>query len=191
VLDRTLASPKCYKKKLFAYGARAVQSYLLYPNVLAGMVGNEVMNDEKAWRAAPCIRSYARDLKQFMWEMVQENVFNRTLLLMYAAQDSLTVGGADTNKDTVMRLTVEYLTCERSPESGQINPIDIFGVNIESWCSSTQDFLTNPDGTIGSYYSIWKALRNSSVPIVFSEMGCPHSQFDRDDLEKKTKEGTR
>ena len=66
VLDRTLPAPTCYNRNLFVYGASAIVEYLKYPNVLAGMVGNEVMNDEEAWQAAPCVRGYARDLKLFM-----------------------------------------------------------------------------------------------------------------------------
>ena len=66
VLDRTLPAPTCYNRNLFAYGASSLVEYLKYPNVLAGMVGNEVMNDEDAWQAAPCVRAYARDLKLFM-----------------------------------------------------------------------------------------------------------------------------
>ena len=214
VLDRNLAAPKCYGRKLFRYGAHALKSYLKHSNVLAGMVGNEVMNDEKAWHAAPCIRAYSRDLKLFMDKLVADEVFTRTLPLIYAAQDSSVVGGAATDKDTVVKLTVDYLTCVEEgngdvvvpdvgggePIRGILNfeddkfgesPIDIFGVNIESWCSSTQKFLYNSDGTPGTYYSLWSALRNSSVPIIFTEMGCPHSQFDRDDEERKTAEGTR
>ncbi|KAL7468983.1 hypothetical protein ACHAXS_009212 [Conticribra weissflogii] len=229
VLDRTAPAPKCYHPHLFQYGARALKKYLKYPNVLAGMVGNEVMNDEKAWKAAPCVRAYARDLKLYMARMVEEGVLERTLPLMYAGQDSSMIGGADTDPDHVMKLTVDYLSCveygkgvvvvdsEEDVDVGSVrkevaltasgsagggtwnfedhkfgeSPIDIFGLNVESWCSSTQTFEYNTDGTIGSYYSLWKALKNSSVPIIFSEMGCPHSHFDRDDLERKTKEGTR
>ncbi len=66
VLDRTLPAPTCYNGNLFAHGASAIVEYLKSPNVLAGIVGNEVLNDEEAWQAAPCIRAYARDLKLFM-----------------------------------------------------------------------------------------------------------------------------
>mmetsp|Transcript_5450 Transcript_5450/g.11592 ORF Transcript_5450/g.11592 Transcript_5450/m.11592 type:complete len:574 (+) Transcript_5450:91-1812(+) len=229
VLDRTSPAPKCYHPHLFHYGARALKKYLKYPNVLAGMVGNEVMNDEKAWKAAPCVRAYARDLKLYMARMVEEGVLERTLPLMYAGQDSSMIGGADTDPNEVMKLTVDYLSCveygksvvvvnsEEDVDVGSVSkqvalrasgsagggswnfedhkfgesPIDIFGLNVESWCSSTQTFEYNSDGTIGTYYSLWKALKKSSVPIIFSEMGCPHSHFDRDDLERKTKEGTR
>lgn len=191
VLDRKLPAPKCFKSKLFVYGARSVREYLQHPNILAGTVGNEVMNDEKAWMAAPCIRSYSLDLKKLMNNMVGEGVTNRTLPLLYAAQDSATIGGATVDKDEVMKLTVDYLTCVEGSAAEEEKPIDIYGVNIESWCSSTQDYYHNPDGTVGTYYSLWQALRQSSIPIIFSEMGCPHSQFDKDDLERKTKEGTR
>ena len=110
---------------------------------------------------------------------------------MYAAQDSATIGGATVDKDEVMKLTVDYLTCVEGSAAEEEKPIDIYGVNIESWCSSTQDYYQNPDGTVGTYYSLWQSLRQSSIPIIFSEMGCPHSQFDKDDLKRKTKEGTR
>ena len=161
--------------------------------MLAGLIGNEVMNDANAWKAAPCVRAYAADLKSYMESMLDSGVVERTLPLMYAGQDSATIGGAGVSKDEVMSLTLDYLSCNPgdSTDISTESPIDIYGVNIESWCSSTQDFYTNPDGTPGTYYSLWMALRNASIPIVFSEMGCPHSQFDRDDEERKTKEGTR
>jgi hypothetical protein len=139
VLDRKIAAPKCYKPKLFVYGARAIKEYLKYPNVLAGMVGNEVMNDEKAWLAAPCIRAYARDLKIFMDKMISVQVADRTLPLIYATQDAATIGGATLDKDAVLKLTVDYLSCAgeskgvvKFPQNkfGQ-SPIDVYGVNIE------------------------------------------------------------
>ncbi len=180
---------------------------------IGGVVGNEVMNNEKSWLAAPCVRSYARNLKLFMDKMVKEQLVHRTLPLIYAAQDSSVLGGAEMDSDTIVKLTADYLTCAESgkgtivedvtgagPSSGMqhftnnrfgISPIDIFGINIESWCSSTQNFYHNPDGTPGAYLSLWKALNATSVPVIFSEMGCPHKLFDRDDPVHKTVEGTR
>lgn len=177
------------------------------------MVGNEVMNDEKSWLAAPCVRSYARNLKLFMDELVQEKVVKRTLPLIYAAQDSSVLGGAEMDSDTIVKLTADYLTCAETGKGTIVedvaggglttgmqhfsenrfgmSPIDIFGVNIESWCSSTKDFYLNSDGTPGAYYSLWKALQATPVPVIFSEMGCPHKLFDRDDPIHKTVEGTR
>lgn len=191
VLDRTAAAPRCYGRKLFGYGAAALAQYLKHPNVLAGMVGNEVMNDEGAWRAAPCVRAYARDLRRFMDRNRGE--WNRTLPLIYATQDSSVIGGAGMDKDRAMGLTAEYLTCAGEGEEDEVgeSPINILGVNVESWCSSTQDYERNPDGTPGPYYSLHESLKNLSVPVIFSEMGCPHSQFDRDDPKRRTDGGAR
>jgi len=78
-----------------------------------------------------------------------------------------------------MLLTLNYLTCsdnhnnnngddtsnsellsESSPE------VDIFGVNIESWCSSRNSFVFADDGkSAGSYYSLWLGLHQSTVPL--------------------------
>ena len=209
-----ISAPKCYNATLFKYGATALRQYLQYPNIVAGIVANEVLDDEDSWHAAPCIRSYARDLKLYMDRMVDEDEDDqvlRTLPLMYnAAQDSSVssvLGSGDEmkikmNKNDVIKLTADYLTCGEmgkgtlvpdvggnEPKHGLRHfeenrfgqsPIDIIGVNIESWCAT------------GSYYPLHEALRNTTVPIVFSEMGCPHSQFDsRDDLEQTTKMGTR
>lgn len=188
-------------------------SFPCYRTDSGGMVGNEVMNDEKSWLAAPCVRSYARNLKLFMDELAKEKKSTRTLPLIYAAQDSSVLGGAEMDSDTIVKLTADYLTCAETgkgtlvedvagdkPVSGMqhftenrfgMSPIDIFGVNIESWCSSTQDFYNNTDGTPGAYYSLWKALQDTPIPVIFSEMGCPHTLFDRDDPLHKTAEGTR
>jgi hypothetical protein len=178
------------------------------------MVGNEVMNDEASWLAAPCVRSYARNLKLFMDKLVEVGVVQRTLPLIYAAQDSSVLGGAEMeNSDTIVKLTADYFTCAETgkgtivadvagdePTHGLqhftenrfgMSPIDIFGINVESWCSSTQDFYQNPDGTLGSYFSLLRALNATSVPVIFSEMGCPHKLFDRDDKLHRTVEGTR
>jgi len=88
VLDRTLPAPTCYNRNLFAYGASAIVEYLQHPNVLAGMVGNEVMNDEEAWQAAPCIRAYARDLKLFMDRVRIYCVFVECLICVVMTETS-------------------------------------------------------------------------------------------------------
>jgi hypothetical protein len=58
--------------------------------------------------------------------------------------------------------------------------IDIFGVNIESWCSSLGTFLTDEKGWESPYHELYQGMWNVSVPLVFSEMGCSHIHFDRD-----------
>jgi hypothetical protein len=170
VLDRSALAPHCYPKKLYDYGKKCIDAYQRYPNVLALMIGNEVLNSLDAWNAAPCIAAYARDLKLYMAASSDQH---RILPLAYATQhDSLT---AEILPETAMKMTVDYLSC--NPDFS----IDIFGINVESWCSSLQTYEYNEDGvTESSYYSLHKALQNVSIPLLFSEMGCSRGLFNKD-----------
>jgi len=69
VLSRTDAAPKCYMypAELYGYGATCLDGYWDHPNVVAGVVGNEVMNDLDSWEAAPCVRAYLDDLTRYMY----------------------------------------------------------------------------------------------------------------------------
>jgi Glucanosyltransferase len=219
VLSRDADAPTCYRRALLRYGASCLQNYLQYPNALAGLVANEVMNSRDSWNAAPCIKAYARDLKIYMKFQLGNGY--RPLPLIYAAQHSAiwsNVGNVGT-----MLLTLNYLTCKSSSLSPsndndhhnqQLNvmsssssssssqssssssssepPIDIFGVNVESWCSSLNTFVFNEDGkSAGSYYSLWLGLHDSTVPLVMTEMGCSHAQFDKDNGRGMVTGGTR
>jgi hypothetical protein len=182
-LDRDTAAPGCYPRRLFEYGVSCLQNYLRYSNVLAGVLANEVMNAQhESWLAAPCIKAYGRDLKRYV---KQHNL--RPLPLIYAAQHSGI--GVQIGDVTTMWLTLNYLTCRSSDSSNGMpsdlpsaaEAVDIFGVNVESWCSSQGSFVFNEDGRSASpYYSLWLGLHQSTVPLVFTEMGCSHVQFDRD-----------
>jgi hypothetical protein len=180
VLDRDAPAPECYPRGLFEYGVRALGQYLRHPNVLAGTVGNEVMDDERHFGAAPCVRAYSADLKLFMDRMVRDGALERSLPLIYASQDASPMGGAALDKDQALRLTTDYLTCVRGDGDGddedgrarrQMSPVDIMGINVESWCSSTQDYVRNHDGTPGPYFHLHEALENASVPLIFTEVG--------------------
>ena len=163
VLDRTQAAPNCYSPALFSYGKACIDNFGRYPNVLAGVIANEVMNSLETWKAAPCVLAYSRDLK----------LYSRRIPLLYSAQhDSI---GAAVSASQAMKVTMDYLTCH-----GNESSIDIFGINIESWCSSTQEYLFNPDGSIGTYRAVHEELSNATRPIVFSEMGCSLSEFNKD-----------
>ena len=63
VLYRDLQAPKCYKQKLYNYGTSCLDQYATYdhPNILGGVVGNEVMNSLNAWYSAPCVKAYLND----------------------------------------------------------------------------------------------------------------------------------
>lgn len=195
VMDRRVPAPGCYDRKLFEYGVACLRNYLRCPNVLAGLLANEVMDSRQdSWRAAPCIKAYGRDLKLYMR---RHNM--RPLPLIYAAQHS---GIGQVGDVGTMWLTLNYLTCSDGGGKSSSNlllqdassspppPVDIFGVNVESWCSSRASFVFNEDGSASSYYSLWLGLHQSTVPLVFTEMGCSHVQFDRDNG-LHTPEGTR
>jgi len=150
--------------------------------VLAGLISNEVMNSLESWSAAPCIKAYGEDLKIYMMKN-----YNRSLPLIYAAQNS----GIGPQIDPVdaMKITSDYLACQTKSSlmapkgyfsGGFENSIDTFGINIESWCSSLNTFEVAGDGSIGSYYALWKGLNDTRIPLVFSEMGCSHLHFDHD-----------
>lgn len=167
VLDRDKAAPKCYPRKLFDYGKACLDNFGRYPNVIGGLIANEVMNSLETWKSAPCVAAYARDLKLY------SKAIGRDFPLVYAAQhDSI---GAAVLPSQVMKATMDYLTCD--DEEGSI---DVFGINVESWCSSLQTFEQNEDGSIGAYYDLWQTLHNSSVALMFTEMGCSKVLFNRD-----------
>jgi hypothetical protein len=162
VLDRNKAAPKCYSRKLYQYGTSMVDMTRVYSNVIGGVLANEVMNSVETWQAAPCILSYANDLK----------LYQPAFPLIYSMQhDGL---GAAISPAEAVQLTLDYLTCSTN------SSIDILGVNIESWCSSTQQFDRNEDGSIGTYLDLYKHVENATIPLMFSEMGCSTSLFNRD-----------
>ena len=175
VLDRDVKAPHCYNHSLYHYGVSCLERFLPHPNVLAGVLGNEVMNSETAWQAAPCLTAYGKDLKRYM---ANKQPQYRPLPLIYAAQhDSLT---AEILPETAMKQTADYLAC-RDDDKDEITGIDIFGINVESWCSSRQTFDYNEDGTSESgYHALHQVLQNSSIPLVFTEMGCSQHLFNRD-----------
>jgi len=164
VLDRGKAAPDCYPPQLYHYGTRVMDSVRKHPNILGGVIGNEVLNSLKDWPSAPCLLAYARDLKQY----------DPNLPLIYTTQHdgiSAVVPPAETAK-----LLLGYLTCHVDTNA----TVDILGVNIESWCSSLQTFEKNEDGSEGAYVSLYKQLENSTIPLIFSELGCSQILFNRD-----------
>jgi hypothetical protein len=216
----------CYPPALYRYGRACADNFARYPNVLAGTVGNEVMNSLAAWPAAPCVRAYARDLKAHMRRRAkQEREVSssssslsspssptgngttappyRVLPLLYAAQNDSPE--ASVPPEAAMRLTAGYLTCvddeggegepgrNRSGAAGsgskprrrlgrrRIPPdVDLYGINVESWCSSLQTFELNEDGSEPGYHALYRSFENASFPVVFTEVGCSKPLFNRD-----------
>lgn len=162
VLDRNKAAPKCYNRHLYQYGTSMIDMTRIYSNVIGGVLANEVMNSIETWHAAPCVLSYAHDLK----------LYQPDFPLIYTMQhDGI---GAAISPAEAVQLTLDYMTCSTN------SSIDIFGVNIESWCSSTQQFDRNEDGSVGTYLDLYERVENATIPLIFSEMGCSTGLFNRD-----------
>eukprot|EP00804_Cyclotella_cryptica_P011947 CCRYP_004429-RA/>CCRYP_004429-RA protein AED:0.19 eAED:0.19 QI:870/1/1/1/0/0/2/47/319 len=112
---------------------------------------------------------------------------------------------------------MESVFSEREVRKGAVHDEDrirhldstvMFGINIESWCSSLQSFEYEENGIDeSSYHALWRTLfkgtklettmdavttevtvreiptispKPLSIPIVFSEMGCSKYLFNRD-----------
>lgn len=173
VLDRDLAAPHCYSRALYHYGRTCLDRFSKHPNVLGGIIGNEVMNAPETWPAAPCLQAYARDLQRYM--MLDQD---RKLPLIYSAQHD-SISAAILPSET-MKLTLDYLSCQTTEEDPLL-AVDVFGINIESWCSSLQTFQYNEDGfSVGAYYDLWETLYDISIPLIFSEMGCSIKSFNKE-----------
>jgi len=227
VLNRDRPAPDCYNETLYRYGTFVLDRILLnasYPNVIGGVVGNEVMNSIRAWRSAPCILAYARDLKRYAAAAIEKerqrpphrrqpqqrrqqssgddsgHYSDNNICLIYTAQHD-GIGAALSPAETV-QLTLEYMSAcggssdddligdATSDDSGGGNGngngnggnsvIDLFGINVESWCSSTQTFERNDDNSTGTYADLFWHMENATTAIIFSETGCSKQLFNRD-----------
>jgi hypothetical protein len=117
VLDRDLVAPKCYPRRLYSYGIQVLDALQHYPNILAGVIGNEVMNSLQHWHSAPCLLAYARDLKLHMMKSSLPSNSGSAIAtksrpyipLVYTAQhDGI---GAMVSPAELVQLTTNYLTC--------------------------------------------------------------------------------
>lgn len=180
VLPRDKVAPHCYRPQLYEYGVEMIDFVMNHPNIVGGIIGNEVLNSLRDWPSAPCLLAYARDLKRYAPDFP----------LMYTTQhDGITV---EVTPARTAKLLVDYLTCHGGDDEGTAGfaKIDLFGINIESWCSSRQTFEENEDGSMGSYLDVYKYLQNTTIPVIFSELGCGQNYFDRDNGLGTPLEGT-
>ncbi|VEU37493.1 unnamed protein product [Pseudo-nitzschia multistriata] len=206
-LSRDTSPPDCYPQKLFHYGKTCIDKYWDRPNVLMGVIGNEVMNSFTTYKSAPCVKSYLQDLVKYSRSLSSQSSSSRKAFpLIYATQhDSPT---SELHPDEAIKLTLDYLSCASGTERSDGALDLVFGINIESWCSSSESFDVEDDGiTESSYHSLWRTFSGKNktvkivdavtgdftleqvlpvspipvaVPVVFSEMGCSRRDFNRD-----------
>ncbi|CCF41232.1 glycolipid anchored surface protein [Colletotrichum higginsianum] len=128
-----------------------VESFKSYPNTLAFFSGNEVMNDVKTAEFVPqYLRAVTRDLKNYVSKHA-----DRPIPVGYSAAD-------------VREILVDswnFLQCAENGDEKDPSRIDLFGLNSYSWCGDS-DFKKS------TYDQLVSDLKESSVPIFFSEFGC-------------------
>ena len=183
VLSRTVSAPHCYPSELFEYGTMCLDKFWDYPNVVAGVVGNEVMNNLKVWDAAPCVKAYLDDLARYSIQKSRNKIKSessssrRSLPLLYTTQHDSP--SAEQSPDEAIKLTFDYLSCkskENTLDTSYLEDTFFFGINIESWCSSLQSFEYEENGfTESSYHSVWRTLfkgtkRESTMDAVTGEV---------------------
>lgn len=167
------------------------------------------MDNLNAWVAAPCVKAYLDDLARYGNNVLRHQSYSRrqSFPLLYATQHDSP--SAEQLPDEAIKLTFDYLSCINDETSGEyLENTVLFGINIESWCSSLQTFEYEENGVDeSSYHSLWRTLFKGTktetkmdavtgeitiehlptispeplnVPVVFSEMGCSKYLFNRD-----------
>jgi len=130
-----------------------------YNNTLAIVIGNEFFMGAHTFTAASVFKAYARDIKAYM-KMCNEDHNSpsrghmRQIPIMYAARDF---------GDVINKEVMSYLKCGSASIS-----IDIYGLNVERWCSPTEEH---------AYDGVHKMVEDADLPgaFMFSEMGCPQN----------------
>lgn len=151
----------CYQKgDVLTLGKQIIQKFN-YPNALAIVIGNEFLGITD-FSVISVLKAYARDLKAYM-DMCHNDVESpshgafRKIPILYASNDD--------SGDALDMQKAAYLFCDSAEVS-----IDIFGLNIERWCTPS---------TNSSYDSVqnWVSEANHPGAFIFSEMGCPQNIY--------------
>ena len=126
-----------------------------YPNTLAFVSANEVMNTVGTGQTAPpYIRAVTRDLKNYISKHL-----TRSIPVGYSAADV----------SEILTDSWTYLSCDINGQSSDPSRTDFFGLNSYSWCGPTSP-TANYEAS--SYGTVITTFGNTSIPVFFSEYGC-------------------
>ena len=132
-----------------------VEAFGPYPNTLAFISANEVMNTVGTGQTAPpYIRAVTRDLKNYISKHL-----DRSIPVGYSAADVA----------QILTDSWTYLSCDINGQSSDPSRSDFFGLNSYTWCGPTSP-TANYDAS--SYGTLIQTFGNTSIPIFFSEYGC-------------------
>ncbi|KAL9017437.1 MAG: hypothetical protein Q9185_005255 [Variospora sp. 1 TL-2023] len=131
---------------MFTSFTKTLDAFAKYNNLLAVIVSNEIINDERSSVMAPYVKAAIRDIKAY-----RDGQGYRKIPVGYSA--------ADVNS---IRLdTQNYLVCG----SNVSNHADFFSMNRYSWCGNST-FIES------GYSEMYDEAENYPVPIFLSESGC-------------------
>ena len=175
------------------HGQHVVNLFTPYSNVLAFAVGNEVINSLPRWRAAPCVKAYARDIRRFM-SSCHASDHSRVIPLLYAAADNAIAHFPAEEND---RMKMDFLTCTTirggggggggggeggeeavEPDSGDERSIDLIGLNLFRWCSDQCSFHSCESAKVVA------AFVSSPIPVLLTEYGCAQYTFHLNHTER-------
>ena len=94
---------------------------------------------------APYLRAAARDMKKY-----RNDRGYRKIPIGYSAADI----------DACRQQTADYLSCGATDTS-----IDIFGMNIYSWCGNSSYYESG-------YNTLYEQFQDLAIPVLFTETGC-------------------
>ena len=169
-----LSATTCYPSCLLTFGQHVVNLFLPHPNLLFFTVGNEILNSLPRWRAAPCVKAYARDIRRFMQQCHHTDHTRQVPLLYAAADNAITHWPAEEND----RAKMDFLLCDDSagagvdtggPDQGREGggrAIDVMGLNLFRHCSDECTYRSCEAAKVTATFS------SSPIPLLLSEYGC-------------------
>ena len=136
-----------------------VEAFGPYPNTLAFVSANEVMNTVATGQTSPpYLRAVTRDLKNYISKHLSR---------------SIPVGYSAAQVTDILTDSWTYLSCAINGQSSDPSRSDFFGLNSYSWCGPTSP---TANYQASSYGTIIDTFKNTSIPIFFSEYGCNRVQ---------------
>lgn len=134
-----------YTMELFDQFSSVIDTFSKYNNTLSFTAANELINSESTVSVAPYIKAVVRDLKAF-----RNARGYRKIPISYTSADI----------SELQLATKNYLSC-----GGQDDAIEMFGMNVYSWCG-------NSSYTQSGYDKVYTQFQDSSIPALFAETGC-------------------
>ncbi|KAI6713401.1 hypothetical protein JHW43_004118 [Diplocarpon mali] len=130
-----------YLQSVFA----TIDAFADYPNTLAFLSGNEVVNNATNTDSAPYVKAVTRDMKQYIGRRGY-----RAIPVGYSAADVVE------NQETM----AEYMNCGTEDQRA-----DFYAINDYSWCDPSSFTISGWNTLVADYTGY-------GIPLFMSEYGC-------------------